>query len=66
MTNQLPVESVMSQVGGAMGNYSQLEKITVNIPPVVDGVTIDILLTATLELFKFQTCKQRRLCCEIA
>ena len=43
-----------------MGNYSQSEKTTVDVPPVVDSVTIEILLTAMLELFKFQTCKQRR------
>ena len=44
-----------------MGNYSQLEKTTVDMSLVVDSVTIGILLTAMLELFKFQICKQRRL-----
>ena len=44
-----------------MGNYSQSENTTVDMVPVVDSVTIEILLIAMLELFKFWTCKQRRL-----
>ena len=46
--------------GRAIGNYSQSEKTTVDMPLVVDTVSIEISLVAMLELFKFWTCKQRR------
>ena len=51
----------MSQVGGASRHFDQSKMSTVDLPPVVDAVTIEILLTAMLELFKFQESKQRRL-----
>ena len=51
----------MSQRGGVAGNCSKSEKTMVDVPSEVDTVSIVILLVAMLELFKFWTCKTKKL-----
>ena len=65
MTSQHQVESVTSHLNHEEAELQEItvnsEKTTVNVPPVIDTVSIEILLVVTLELFKFQTCKQSTL-----